>query len=180
MSVAPPAPPRPRSPSPPSRRAALDRAAVLLRVERDVSRLDNVWGAGGGQRPVKHLVKEVSAAPARHIVPCPVPGSPIPSPHPLSRHRIPRPVVTMSPILALHPLVLSPCPPSCHHVPWSCHCVPLRRHCVPQPCHRTPLLHPSSLHPPASRCLLDVPCHVPLDMTPAVSPTHPHAHPGQW
>ncbi|XP_075609027.1 programmed cell death protein 4-like isoform X2 [Balearica regulorum gibbericeps] len=39
-------------------RAALDRAAVLLRIKRDVNRLDNVWGVGGGQRPVKHLVKE--------------------------------------------------------------------------------------------------------------------------
>ncbi|ETE56297.1 hypothetical protein L345_17992, partial [Ophiophagus hannah] len=38
-------------------RAALDRAAVLLRIKRDVNRLDNVWGVGGGQRPVKHLIK---------------------------------------------------------------------------------------------------------------------------
>uniref|UniRef100_A0A8C3SR07 Programmed cell death protein 4 n=1 Tax=Chelydra serpentina TaxID=8475 RepID=A0A8C3SR07_CHESE len=41
-------------------RAALDRAAVLLRIKRDVNRLDNVWGVGGGQRPVKHLIKEMS------------------------------------------------------------------------------------------------------------------------
>ncbi|XP_065606287.1 programmed cell death protein 4-like [Cyrtonyx montezumae] len=41
-------------------RAALDRAAVLLRIKRDVNRLDNVWGVGGGQRPVKHLVKEMN------------------------------------------------------------------------------------------------------------------------
>ncbi|XP_015271211.1 PREDICTED: programmed cell death protein 4-like [Gekko japonicus] len=39
-------------------RAALDRAAVLLRIKQDVNRLDNVWGVGGGQRPVKHLIKE--------------------------------------------------------------------------------------------------------------------------
>lgn len=51
-------------PHPVLRRAALDRAAVLLRIKRDVNRLDNVWGVGGGQRPVKHLVKEVSARPA--------------------------------------------------------------------------------------------------------------------
>lgn len=57
-------------------------------------------------------------------------------------------------------------------VPWSCHHAPQPHHCVPQPCHCIPLLHPSSLHCPASRCaprcLLDVPCHIPLDMTPAV------------
>ncbi|XP_025911771.1 programmed cell death protein 4-like [Apteryx rowi] len=41
-------------------RAALDRAAVLLRIKRDVNRLDNVWGVGGGQRPVKHLIKEMN------------------------------------------------------------------------------------------------------------------------
>ncbi|XP_059577241.1 transcription factor LBX2 isoform X2 [Alligator mississippiensis] len=41
-------------------RAALDRAAVLLRIKRDVNHLDNVWGVGGGQRPVKHLIKEMS------------------------------------------------------------------------------------------------------------------------
>uniref|UniRef100_A0A8C5PZY8 MI domain-containing protein n=1 Tax=Leptobrachium leishanense TaxID=445787 RepID=A0A8C5PZY8_9ANUR len=41
-------------------RAALDRAAVLLRIKREIIRLDNVWGVGGGQRPVKHLIKEVT------------------------------------------------------------------------------------------------------------------------
>ncbi|XP_060538328.1 programmed cell death protein 4-like [Pantherophis guttatus] len=41
-------------------RAALDRAAVLLRIKRDVNQLDNVWGVGGGQRPVKHLIKEMN------------------------------------------------------------------------------------------------------------------------
>lgn len=40
-------------------RAALDRAAVLLSMKREMVRLDNVWGVGGGLRPVKHLVKEV-------------------------------------------------------------------------------------------------------------------------
>ncbi|GCC19695.1 hypothetical protein chiPu_0021129, partial [Chiloscyllium punctatum] len=38
-------------------RAALDRAAVLLSMKRGVG-LDNVWGVGGGQRPVKHLIRE--------------------------------------------------------------------------------------------------------------------------
>lgn len=42
-------------------RAALDRAAILLRIKRDVNQLDNVWGVGGGQRPVKHLIKEVKS-----------------------------------------------------------------------------------------------------------------------
>lgn len=42
-------------------RVALDRAAVLLTMKRKMVRLDNVWGVGGGQRPVKHLVKEVSS-----------------------------------------------------------------------------------------------------------------------
>ncbi|XP_064418920.1 programmed cell death protein 4b isoform X2 [Latimeria chalumnae] len=39
-------------------RAALDRAAVLLST-RGGMRMDNVWGTGGGQRPVNQLVKEV-------------------------------------------------------------------------------------------------------------------------
>lgn len=42
-------------------RVALDRAAVLLTMNREIVRLDNVWGVGGGQRPVKHLIKEVSS-----------------------------------------------------------------------------------------------------------------------
>lgn len=40
-------------------RVALDRAEVLLTMKREMVRLDNVWGVGGGLRPVKHLVKEV-------------------------------------------------------------------------------------------------------------------------
>ncbi|XP_016145059.1 programmed cell death protein 4-like [Sinocyclocheilus grahami] len=43
-------------------RAALDRASVLLSMKREIMRLDNVWGVGGGQRPVKHLIKEVSCS----------------------------------------------------------------------------------------------------------------------
>ncbi|XP_041134203.1 programmed cell death protein 4-like [Polyodon spathula] len=41
-------------------RAALDRAAVLLSMKREIMRLDNVWGVGGGQRPVRHLIREVN------------------------------------------------------------------------------------------------------------------------
>lgn len=40
-------------------RAALDRATVLLSVTKGGKRIDNVWGSGGGQQSVKHLVKEV-------------------------------------------------------------------------------------------------------------------------
>lgn len=32
-------------------------------MKREMMRLDNVWGVGGGQRPVKHLIKEVSCCP---------------------------------------------------------------------------------------------------------------------
>ncbi|XP_074721410.1 uncharacterized protein LOC141942327 isoform X2 [Strix uralensis] len=62
-------------------RAALDRAAVLLRIKRDVNRLDNVWGVGGGQRPVKHLVKE-------RRVPAPPPQLPL-SPDEPAAARVP-------------------------------------------------------------------------------------------
>ncbi|XP_061768213.1 programmed cell death protein 4a isoform X2 [Nerophis ophidion] len=41
-------------------RAALDRAEVLLSMKRGMVRLDNVWGVGGGLKPVKHLVKEIN------------------------------------------------------------------------------------------------------------------------
>ncbi|MBN3297209.1 PDCD4 protein, partial [Amia calva] len=40
-------------------RAALDRAAVLLKMRAGM-RMDSVWGAGGGQRPVKQLIREVN------------------------------------------------------------------------------------------------------------------------
>lgn len=40
-------------------RAALDRATVLLSMSKGGKRIDSVWGAGGGQQSVKHLVKEV-------------------------------------------------------------------------------------------------------------------------
>ncbi|XP_057181011.1 programmed cell death protein 4b [Triplophysa rosa] len=42
-------------------RAALDRAAVLLRMSLWTGlRIDNLWGSGGGQRPVNQLIKEVN------------------------------------------------------------------------------------------------------------------------
>ncbi|XP_043919949.1 programmed cell death protein 4 [Protopterus annectens] len=41
-------------------RAALSRAALLLSMKRDINRLDNVWGVGGGQRPVRHLIREMN------------------------------------------------------------------------------------------------------------------------
>jgi len=40
-------------------RAALDRAAVLLKMSMGGLRIDNLWGSGGGQRPVTQLIKEV-------------------------------------------------------------------------------------------------------------------------
>lgn len=40
-------------------RAALDKATVLLSMSKGGKRKDSVWGSGGGQQPVNHLVKEV-------------------------------------------------------------------------------------------------------------------------
>lgn len=45
-------------------RAALDRAAVLLKMSKEVGlKIDNLWGSGGGQRPVNQLIKEVQTLP---------------------------------------------------------------------------------------------------------------------
>ncbi|KAM4595301.1 programmed cell death protein 4b isoform 1-T2 [Fundulus diaphanus] len=41
-------------------RAALDRAAVLLKMSMGGLRVDNHWGMGGGQRPVIQLIKEMN------------------------------------------------------------------------------------------------------------------------
>lgn len=49
-------------------RVALDRAAVLLSMKREMMRLDNVWGVGGGQRPVKHLIKEMNLLLKEYLV----------------------------------------------------------------------------------------------------------------
>ncbi|XP_057186838.1 programmed cell death protein 4a isoform X1 [Triplophysa rosa] len=49
-------------------RAALDRASVLLSMKSGIMRLDNVWGVGGGQRPVKHLIKEMNLLLKEYLV----------------------------------------------------------------------------------------------------------------
>ncbi|XP_037546243.1 programmed cell death protein 4b [Nematolebias whitei] len=41
-------------------RAALDRAAVLLKMSMGGLRVDNHWGTGGGQKPVTQLIKEMN------------------------------------------------------------------------------------------------------------------------
>ncbi|KAG1659234.1 Programmed cell death protein 4 [Nymphon striatum] len=40
-------------------RAALNHAATLLNMKHGLVRLDNVWGVGGGIRPVKYLIKKM-------------------------------------------------------------------------------------------------------------------------
>ncbi|XP_024914021.1 programmed cell death protein 4b isoform X2 [Cynoglossus semilaevis] len=49
-------------------RAALDRAAVLLKMSLGGLRIDNQWGTGGGQRPVMQLIKEMSLLLKEYIV----------------------------------------------------------------------------------------------------------------
>lgn len=44
-----------------STRAACEKAELLLNMKHGIVRLDNVWGVGGGLRPVKVLVKKVSS-----------------------------------------------------------------------------------------------------------------------
>ena len=43
-----------------SSRIALEKAEVLLNLKHGIVRLDNVWGVGGGIRPVKVLIKKVN------------------------------------------------------------------------------------------------------------------------
>ncbi|XP_013380848.1 programmed cell death protein 4-like [Lingula anatina] len=43
----------------PHARTALDKADVLLSMKHGIVRLDNVWGMGGGNRPVKYLIKKM-------------------------------------------------------------------------------------------------------------------------
>ena len=38
---------------------ALCRADTLLNMKHGLVRLDNVWGVGGGLRPVKYLIKQI-------------------------------------------------------------------------------------------------------------------------
>ena len=39
--------------------SALKRAQLLLNIKHGMARLDNVWGVGGGQRPVMFLISKV-------------------------------------------------------------------------------------------------------------------------
>lgn len=41
------------------KQAALDKAEVLLSRKHGIVRLDNIWGTGGGIRPVKYLIKQM-------------------------------------------------------------------------------------------------------------------------
>ena len=41
------------------KQAALDKAELLLSRKHGIVRLDNIWGIGGGIRPVKYLIKQV-------------------------------------------------------------------------------------------------------------------------
>lgn len=40
-------------------RKSLGRAEVMLKMKHGMVRLDNVWGVGGGRRPVKQLIKKM-------------------------------------------------------------------------------------------------------------------------
>ena len=40
-------------------KAALCKADTLLSMKHGLVRLDNVWGVGGGDRPVKYLIKKI-------------------------------------------------------------------------------------------------------------------------
>lgn len=40
-------------------RAALEHADARLSMKHGLVRLDNVWGVGGGMRPVKYLINQV-------------------------------------------------------------------------------------------------------------------------
>ena len=42
--------------------AALEKASTMLGMNHGMARLDNVWGEGGGNRPVKYLTRRVSCA----------------------------------------------------------------------------------------------------------------------
>lgn len=44
-------------------RAAIKRAQLLLSIKHGMARLDNVWGVGGGQRPVMFLISKVQPLP---------------------------------------------------------------------------------------------------------------------
>ena len=42
-----------------AKQEALEKAELLLGQKHGIVRLDNIWGIGGGIRPVKYLVKQV-------------------------------------------------------------------------------------------------------------------------
>jgi len=42
-------------------RAALEKAEVLLSMNQGMSHLDNIWGVGGGNRPVVSLTNKASS-----------------------------------------------------------------------------------------------------------------------
>ena len=41
-------------------RQALEKAQVLLEINHSIHKLDQVWGQGGGNRPVKYLTNKVN------------------------------------------------------------------------------------------------------------------------
>ncbi|KAL4231755.1 Programmed cell death protein 4 [Mactra antiquata] len=43
----------------PSKQVALEKAELLLGQKHGIVRLDNIWGTGGGIRPVKYLIKQM-------------------------------------------------------------------------------------------------------------------------
>jgi len=53
-----------------SAKKALCRADTLLNMKHGLVRLDNVWGVGGGIRPVKYLVKQIVALLKEYLCSC--------------------------------------------------------------------------------------------------------------
>jgi len=49
-------------------RTALEKAEVLLTMNHGIAHLDNIWGVGGGNRPVKYLTNKVFVTFA--VIPC--------------------------------------------------------------------------------------------------------------
>lgn len=47
----------------PAKQEALEKAEILLSQKHGIVRLDNIWGTGGGIRPVKYLIKQVCIFP---------------------------------------------------------------------------------------------------------------------
>lgn len=54
-------------------RAVLERAKMLINMKHGMARLDNVWGVGGGQRPVMFLISKVGGVPTwTHTIASPI------------------------------------------------------------------------------------------------------------